>query len=207
MRYERYQRIDNAIQASDSGGAFQRWRYGRRCVCDDEMTTPKGNLRDGKMEWLIRHSGASRREIQYRLQCAKAYPKESQLRMAIAQYGSWFALTRAGFPPFEGDPDERPYNPLETDELAKQHETATQRIVEDSQYVGGALIPRDAFPDNTPMPEIDRWTDQELELQARGLHRAQERRFYVDGLIKAGGSGWRGMTLGECERAFHDSDD
>lgn len=207
MRYERYKRIDNAIKASDSGGIWERWRYGRRLVCDDQMTTPKGNLRDGKMEWLIRHSGASRREIQHRLQCAKAYPQESQLRTASAQYGSWFALREAGFPPVSATEGERPYNPLETDEIVQQQEKATRRAAEDAQYDDGALIPRDAFPDSTPMPEIDRWTDQELELQARGMGRAQRRRFYVDGLIKAGGDSWRSMSLGECERAFHDSDD
>jgi hypothetical protein len=30
MRYERYRRIENAITASDKGGIWERWRYGRR---------------------------------------------------------------------------------------------------------------------------------------------------------------------------------
>jgi hypothetical protein len=209
MRYERYKRIDNAIKASDSGGIWERWRYGRRLVCDDAMTTSKGNLRDGKMEWLIRHSEASRREIQRRLQCARTYPQESQLRHAVAQFGTWHDLAAANFPPYPATEGERPYNPLETDELARQHQTESQRIAEDEQYDGGGLIPRDAFPDSTPLAEIDRWTDRELELAARFTDKAERRRFYVDGLIKAAGSGWRerNVTLGEAERAFHDSDD
>jgi hypothetical protein len=207
MRYERYKRIDNAIKASDSGGIWERWRYGRRCVCDDKMTTSNGSMLDGKLDWLVRRSGASRREIQRRLQCARTYPQESQLRQILAQFRTWDDLHRANFPPVPATEGERPYNPLETDEIIQQQNNATRRATEDAQYDDGALIPRDAFPDSTPMPEIDRWTDQELELQARGMGRAQRRRVYVDSLIKAGGDDWRNMNLGECERAFHDSDD
>ncbi len=209
MRYERYKRIDNAIKASDSGGIWERWRYGRRLLCDSAMTTPRGNLQHGNMEWLIRHSRASSREIQYRLQVGRAYPQESQIRAACADFKTWWDLTHSGFPPYPATEGGRPYNPLETDELVQQHEAQTQRIAEDEQYDGAPLIPRDAFPDSTPLAEIDRWTDRELELAARFTDKAQRRRFYVDGLIKAAGSDWRqrNVTLGEAERAFHDSDD
>jgi hypothetical protein len=209
MRYERYKRIDNAIKASDSGGIWERWRYGRRLVCDDEMTTANGYLLHGKLDWLVRRSKVSEREIQRRLQCARAYPQESQIRQILADFKTWDDLHRANFPPVSATEGERPYNPLETDEIVQQHDAQTQRIVEDEQYDGGGLIPRDAFPDSTPLAEIDRWADQELELMARGMGKAQRRRFYVDGLIKAAGSGWRerNVTLGEAERAFHDSDD
>lgn len=165
------------------------------------------------LKWLIERAARSgrklsEREIQWRLQCARAYPTEAQIRNAITDFGTWLALIQAGFPAYEAPSDARPYNPLETDELAQQHEAQTQRIVEDEQY-DGALIPRDAFPDSTPLAEIDRWTDRELELAARFTDKAQRRRFYVDGLIKAVGSDWRErhVTLGEAERAFHDSDD
>ena len=209
MRYERYKRIDNAIKASDSGGIFERWRWGRRCVCDDGMTTPKGNLRDGKLEWLIHRSGAPRREIQRRIQVAKAYPQESQLRQLLTQFKTWDEVINSGFPPIHATEGERPYNPLETDELVQQHEEQGRIFAEDDQYEGGALIPRDAFPDSTLLDEIDRWADRELELAARFTDKAQRRRFYVDSLIKAAGSDWRerNVTLGEAERAFHDSDD
>jgi|SRR5262252_1101260 len=204
-RYERYKRIDNAIKASDSGGIFERWRYGRRLLCDAEMTTPAGNLKHGKLEWLIRRSGVSEREIRYRIQVARTYPKRSQIGAACADFKTWWDLTHSGFPAYEGDPDERPYNPLETDELAQQHEASARSFAEDDQYEGGGLIPRDAFPDNTPMHEINRWADQELELAARFTGKAERLRFYVDGLIKAV-HGNMDATLGEAERAFHDSD-
>jgi hypothetical protein len=207
MRYERYKRIDNAIKASDSGGIWERWRYGRRLVCDSGMATPRGYLQHGRMEWLLRRSGTSEREIQRRLQCARTYPQESQIRRAATDFETWRDLYQAGFPPYPAMEGERPYNPLETDELERQHATETQRRSEDAQYEGGGLIPRDAFPDSTPLPEIDRYADQELELAARHTEAAQRLRFYVDGLIKAVGAGWRNATLGEAERAFHDGDD
>lgn len=49
MRYERYKRIDNAIKASDSGGIWERWRFGRRLLCDSDATTPAGNLRSAEV--------------------------------------------------------------------------------------------------------------------------------------------------------------
>src|SRR5258707_10860199 len=206
MRYERYKRIDNAIKASDSGGIWERWRYGRRLVCESEMTTARGYLQHGKIEWLTRRSGESERELQRRLQCARAYPQESQIRQLLTDFRTWDDVINSGFPPYPATEDERPYNPLETDELIQQREADRVRFDEDSQYEDGGLIPRDAFPDSTPMLEISQFADRELELAARYTDKAQRRRFYVDSLIKAAGTDWQSMTLGEAERAFHDGD-
>ena len=91
------------------------------------------------------------------------------------------------------------------DRLTVQRDGQQRQFDEDSQYDGGGLIPRDAFPDSTPLHEIDRWTDRELELAARFTDKAQQRRFYVDGLIKAV-NGDLNVTLAEAERRFHDDD-
>lgn len=219
MRLGEYGRIERDISASESGTLYHRWRFGRRMLCDTEITTPSGNFRHGVLKKMIRASGGklSERELQRRLQCGRTYPKQSQIRHAMSDFPSWFAITQAGFPPYEGDEDELPYNPLKTDELVKQHKTGTDRIGEDGQYEGGgifprgeceegALIPRDTFPDATPMSEIDRWANEELELAARHTDRAQKRRYYVDSLIKAV-NGDLNATLGEAERRFHDHDD
>jgi hypothetical protein len=117
MRFAEYGKIERAISAADGGTAFQRWRYGRRLLCDSQTTTPNGNFRHGMLKKLTRASGGriSEREFQYRLQCGRAYPKESQIRNAIADFKTWFALTQAGFPPYDGDPAELPYNPLDTE--------------------------------------------------------------------------------------------
>ena len=84
----------------------------------------------------------------------------------------------------------------------------------------GALIPRDTFAATTPLREIDRWADEEVELAQRHLElaheevelasrrteRAGKRRRYVDGLIKAI-NGDLDVTLGEAEHRLHDGDD
>lgn len=219
MRFAEYGRIERAISASDGGGVFERWRYGRRLLCDLEVTTPAGNFRHGALEKLTRASGGklSERELQRRLQCGRTYPKQSQIRQALADFRTWNDLHLANFPPYDGDPDELPFNPLETRELVKQHETQGDRFREDGQYDGGglvpwddtdegALIPRDTFPGITPMREIDRWTDEELELASRHVDRAHKRRRYVDSLIKAI-NGDLNATLDEAERRLHDGDD
>lgn len=222
MRFGEYGRIEREISASDSGTVYGRWKYGRRMLCDAEITTPNGNFRHGAMEKLIRASGGklTERELQRRLQCGRTYPGQSQIRHAMSDFSSWFSLTQAGFPPYEGDEDELPYNPLKTEELVRQHETGRDRIDEDGRYEGGglmprtefeenaegALIPRDTFPDTTPMYEVDRWADEEVELASRHAERAQKRRRYVDSLIKAV-NGDLNATLAEAERKFHDSDD
>lgn len=215
MRFAEYGRIERAISASDHGTIYERWRYGRRLLCDAQMTTPKGNFKHGVLEKLIRASGGklSERELRYRLQCGRTYPKRSQIGNAVADFEAWRELIQAGFPAYEGDPDELPYNPLDTEELVKQHETEEARRREDGQYDGaplipyeqaeeGALIPRDTFGDSTPLREVDRWADEELELAARWATRAHKRRRYVDALIKTV-NGDLDVTLGEAERRFH----
>lgn len=215
MRFAEYGRIERSISASDHGTIYERWRYGRRLLCDNEKTTPAGNFKHGVLEKLIRASGGtiSERELRRRLQCGRTYPKRSQIGQVLADFTTWYDLHLANFPPYDGDPDELPFNPLDTAELVKQHETQDERFREDGQYDDGglfvrseneegALIPRDTFGDDTPLYEVDRWAAEQLELAARFTDRATKRRFYVDGLIKAV-DGDMNATLGQAERAFH----
>lgn len=190
MRYERYKRIENAVAASDSGGIWERWRFGRRLLCDSDATTPAQNFRHGILAWLV--NGAARggrkiseREFQYRLQCARAYPTEHQIRNAIADFDTWFALTQAGFPAYEAPPEARPYNPLETDELASQNDAQGKRLLEQGQYEGGGLFPADTFGPKSTLAELDRYREEMAELTARFAARDDDRRMYLDSLIKA----------------------
>lgn len=225
MRLGEYGRIEREISAAGNGTIWHRWKYGRRLLCDTEITTPAGNFRHGKIEKLIRASGGklTERELQYRLQAGKVYPKRSQIRSVASDYDSWWTLIRAGFPPYEGDEDELPYNPLATDELIKQHETGSARVGEDGQYEGGgivpredheehgeepregALIPRDTFPDTTPLSELVRWAEQERELARRFNARVDRVCYYIDSLVKAS-NGDLTMALGDAERRLHGRD-
>ena len=218
MRLGEYGRLERAISASDHGTIYERWRYGRRLLCDAQMTTPAGNFKHGTIEKLTRASGGklTERELRRRLQCGRTYPQRSQIGHAMSDFKSWFALTQANFPPYNGAPDELPYNPLDTEELVKQHGTEESRRDEDSRYEEGglyprdecgteAIIPRDTYGDSTPLHEVDRWANEELELAARHTGRAEKRRRYVDSLIKAV-NGDLNATLGEAERRLHGDD-
>lgn len=226
MRLGEYGRIEREISASGNGTIWHRWRYGRRMLCDLEITTPNGYFRHGVIEKLITASGGklSERELQRRIQCGRAYPMRSQIRRALDTFGSWADLYNAGFPAYESDEDELPYNPLKTDELIVQHKTTADRLTEDGQYDGGgivsredaeegdgevakqpeegALIPRDTFPDTTPLSELARWAEQELELARRYGVMADRRARYIAALVKAA-NGDLNVTLGDAERRLH----
>ena len=62
------------------------------------------------------------REIRYRLEAARAYPCESQIGTARADFGSWNALREAQFPPYDPEPGEEPYDPRSTAERVQQTE-------------------------------------------------------------------------------------
>jgi hypothetical protein len=225
MRLGEYGRIERDITAAGNGTIYHRWKYGRRLLCDTEITTPVGNFRHHAMAKLIHASGGvlSERELQYRLQCGRTYPKRSQIRNVVADFEAWRELISAGFPAYEGEEDELPYNPLATDELIIQHKTGAGRIGEDGQYEGGgimpredheehgeepaegAIIPRDTFPDATPLSELVRWAEQERELARRFNARVDRLCYYIDSLIKAA-HGDLNMTLGEAESRLHGRD-
>lgn len=225
MRLGEYGRIEREITTAGNGTIWHRWRYGRRLLCDAEMTTPAGNFKHRIIEKMILASGGkiSERELRYRLQCGRTYPKKSQIGRASADFEYWWGLISAGFPPYEGDEDELPYNPLATDELIVQHKTGASRIDEDGQYEGGglipredheehgeeprdgALIPRDTYPDTTPLSELVRWAEQERELARRFNARVDRLCYYIDSLVKAADNDLH-MTLGEAESRLHGRD-
>lgn len=224
MRLGEYGRIERDISAAENGTIWHRWRYGRRLMCDMEITTPNGNFRHGVIEKIVRASGGklTERELRARRQCGKAYPMRSQIRQALTDFETWNQLLDASFPPYESEEDELPYNPLLTEEIIKQHETGTGRIGEDSQYEGGgivpredceergeepggAIIPRDTFGDTTPLSELVRWAEQERELARRFNARVDRLCYYIDSLVKAA-NGDLTMTLGEAEGRLHGRD-
>jgi hypothetical protein len=203
VRYERYRRIENAITASDKGGIWERWRYGRRLLCDDQATTPNGNLQHGVLDRLIRgaaRSGGklSEREIQRRVQCGRTYPAESQIRRAATDFETWRDLYQASFPDYEADPDERPYDPRETDELARGNDARGKRLMESASY-GQDLF--GALDQSLTLAEVQRWLDEQDEITARYKDIGQRRRLAFAELAKAV-NGDLSKTLAEAEWAL-----
>ena len=95
MRRVSYERRERAIAAADAGSIRERWEYGRLLLVDDAMTTPAGNLRHGVLAGLIAAAvragrKVSDREIRRRVQCGRAYPCESQIGQALADFENWW---------------------------------------------------------------------------------------------------------------------
>jgi hypothetical protein len=132
-RFARYLRAEKYITASDTGGIIERWKYGRRLLVDGKATTLKGNLKHGVLDTLIGNATASgyklaEREIQWRLKCARTYPTEAQIRNAITDFETWFALTQASFPAVEAPEGAEPYDPRDADERDRDTDDAGRRL-------------------------------------------------------------------------------
>jgi hypothetical protein len=204
MRTERYKRIENAIAASDSGGIWERWRYGRRLLCDAEATTPKGNLQHHVLDKLIRAAARggrklSEREIQRRVQVARTYPCESQIRQLLTDFGTWDEVINGGFPVYEAAEGERPYNPLETDELVSQNDNRGRRLIEYSWYSNTLFDHLD--PETTTLAEMRQYAEEQDEITARFAAAGQKRWLMLDELTKAV-HGDLSKTWAEAENAL-----
>lgn len=101
-------RAEARITTADTAGIVQRWRWGRQLLGDPRLTTPAGHLRHGVAAALRSAAGISEREVQYRLECARAYPDEAGIRTAACGFRGWDALRQAGFPPASGGSEDAP---------------------------------------------------------------------------------------------------
>jgi hypothetical protein len=202
----RYVQQEKRIAASDSGGIWERWRWGLRLLADRSRVTENGNLRSGKIDELIQSATArgyqlSRREIQYRLQAAKTYPTEAQLRTASAQYGDWTSLREAGFPPYEAPADEPAADPRDADERARDHARQLAELAGDQL----SLFPDDMFGPLATLAELAKYAEDMAELTARFGQRDTERAAYLAQLIAAAG-GDMGVTWEQAERLLRGGD-
>jgi hypothetical protein len=100
--------LQRAIARDDKHGIESRWAYGRAILADPKRMSASGkSLRNGAIEALIAEAGfkadgvtpaLSRREIQYRVECARAYETITQLRTAACAIDDWTEFRETGFP-------------------------------------------------------------------------------------------------------------
>lgn len=192
MRYAQYLKAEGHISAADSGGILERWRYGRRLLCDDTAMAKSGkSLKHGVLERLIAHAKAkgyrlSEREIQRRLACGRAYPTEAQIRQMLADFDTWDDLHSAGFPAVERSPDEPDYDPRWSDERARDVQNQGARLLpeqDDEEQL--ALFPDDRFHDLSTLAEMAKYAEEMAEITARFAERDAERSAYMRRLIDA----------------------
>lgn len=188
MKTTQYVRQEKAIAAANAGGIRERWLWGLRLLRDPDAFAPgSSQLKPGRAEELIKAARAaglklSEREIRYRLQAARVYTTESQIRHACAEFEDWSALRSANFPAVSAEPDETPADHRTDTERNHDHARALVDLIGDQ----GTLFPLADFePTVTTLKELSIYTEQMEELTARFARRDKARRAYLESLIEA----------------------
>lgn len=188
MKTAQYTRQEKSIAAANVGGIRQRWLYGLRLLRDGEAMSDSGkSLKNGVSDQLIAASRASGlklsdREIRYRLQCARTYQTESQIRHACAEFEDWSALRAANFPAFDAEPDEQPADHRTEDERKRDHARALAAVMGEQV----SLFPLSDFePTVTTLKDLQIYTDEMEELTERFAKRDRDRRSYLKDLVEA----------------------
>jgi hypothetical protein len=190
VKTTQYVRQERAIAAADSEGIRDRWLWGLRILRDPEAMTESGkSLRHGVTQELI-HAAAragltlTDREIQRRIQCARTYKTEAEIRQAMSDFKTWFDLAQAYFPKYE-TPDGEPPADHRT-EAERQQDRARQLL----DLVGpqAALFPLDTFePVEVTLKDLQEYADEQDALTARFVAHGEKRREYLGQLIDAAG--------------------
>lgn len=190
MKTTQYLRIERAISAAATSDIRERWIWGLRLLRDPDAFAPGSTqLKPGRADELIRASKSagmtlSEREIRYRVQCARAYPTDSQIRHACAEFEDWSSLRAAGFPAFEAPEGEPPADHRTESERQRDHARALTDILGEQ----GTLFPlRDFEPTETPLKVLAAYAEEMAELTARFAARDNQRQTYLAQLIEAAG--------------------
>lgn len=188
MKTTQYIRQERAISASAIADIRERWLWGLRLLRDPDAFAPgSAQLKPGRADELIKAAKAagfklSEREIRYRLQCARAYPTEAQIRHACAEFEDWSELRAAGFPAFEAPDGELPADHRTDAERKRDRARAIADLIGEQ----GALFPLDTFePNETTLKDLADYAEQQEELTARFVAHGQKRRAYLERLIVA----------------------
>lgn len=208
MKTTQYVRLEHAIAAADSGGIRQRWMWGLRLLRDVEKMASAKSLKHGAADELITAAKAagrklSAREIQRRLQCARTYPTESQIRHAVADFETWRDLAEAGFPPYEAPDGEAPAD--HRTDIERDRDRA--RALIDMVGEQGALFPLSDFePIETTLKDLQVYMEEQEGITARFVARGHKRRAYFEQLIEAADFDL-GVTWAEAHARLGDGTD
>lgn len=187
MKTSYYVKQARAIASADSGGIRERWLWGLRLLRDPHKMSSASSLKHGETEKLLAEAKAagqklSVREIQARLQCARAYPTEAQISRSTEDFEHWSALVQANFPPYEVPEGEPPAD--HRTEAEKAHDRA--RALADLDGDQETLFPLADFePLRTTLEDLTVYTRQMKELTARFAARDDKRQAYLDRLVEA----------------------
>lgn len=179
MKTTQYVRQEKAIASADAGGMRERWLWGLRLLRDPDAFSPGSTqLKPAKAAGR----SLSAREIQRRLQCARAYSTEAEFRHAVAEFPTWRELADANFPAFPV-PDGEALADYRTD---AERERDLRRAYADLLSDQDALFPLSDFePSTATLKELVEFADEMEAWTGRYVARDRKRREYLDALILA----------------------
>lgn len=194
MKTTQYVRQLSAIEATDTDLIRKWWMFGLRLLRDPESMSPSGSsLRHGVAEQLITAAGKTSKgkprlsvdKIQRSLQCARAYPTETQIQHAVRDFESWRDLVAAGFPSYESGEGEAPADHRTDAERTRDRARALASLAEFGNEQG-ALFPLSDFePVTATLKELDEYAEQQEAITARFAAYGQRRRTYLENLKAA----------------------
>jgi hypothetical protein len=213
MKLTQYTTREAQITSADSQGIRQRWMWGLRLLRDpDAFTSGSTQLRPGFAEALTKAAAKrglklSAREIRYRLQCARAYPTETEFGKMLAEFQTWFDLLSANFPAFEAPPGE----PLADWRTEPEKTRDRNRAWLDASNGMDAMFPLSDFePVETTLEDLENYMKDSLanhqSIVAGFEHTHAKRRDYLDRLEEAAGYDLS-MTWQEAQDLLPDDDD
>jgi hypothetical protein len=207
MRYTQYLKLEKHIAASDAGGILERWRYGRHLLTDDGRITRNGHLKHGVLAELLGIAAKAgvvlaEREVQRRLQAARTYPTEVEIRLAADGFRLWSDLYNAGFPQVEVPDPGEPYDPRSASDKWRDWDNEQKRRAEDSGMDPLFELPthfsHDTYGPRTPVSTLVGACDESERYTSNMVKKDAERRSYVNELVAATG-GNVGMAWYEAE--------
>jgi hypothetical protein len=140
---------------------------------------------------LLGHAAAqgykiSKSEINYRMQCARAYATEAEISTACGDFKTWSDLRAAGFPAVQVslDADAEPFDPRDEDEKRRD---AARDLARRSQESAGqlSLFPDDRFTELSTLAELAKYAAEMAEMTERYARKDRERAEYLQSLIDA----------------------
>lgn len=140
---ERLVRIEERITAAEGMGLRERWNFGHELLAKRDG---RGRLPNGYLTAVSEQTGASRREVSYRLSFAELFPTEEELCNALQSYGSWFEITQRAL---KATPEPEPVEP----QPVPDGTFAT--IVADPPWRYGNTSTRGAAEDHYPTMSIE----------------------------------------------------
>jgi hypothetical protein len=202
MKVTQYMRAERDVLAADGSGIRARWLFGLRLLHDRElMSEGGGGLKHGvaaklSAEAASRDMTLSQREIRYRLQAARAYPQESQIGKAIADFKTWFDLIQARFPAIAATPGEPPADHRTTEERRRDNARRLKDAIGDDL----TLFPLDEYePAESTLKDLHGYSDRQDRMTAGFVATGVKRRAYLAALDAAAGDDWS-MTWAEAHR-------